>query len=67
MSIVHLQLNKPLWTSLFVLSILAFVSGIAVIEFGHVWLTGSASPIGLWVLGALVAGFVALRVIEKLL
>ena len=62
---MRLQLNQPLSVFLLVLSILAIVLGIFLIEYGHAWLFHRSPSIALWVPGAVVVGYVVLRMIGK--
>ena len=60
-------MKQPLSTFLLVLSILAIVLGIFLLQSGYVWLGYShrQPPTAWWVFGAVTVGFVVLRMILK--
>ena len=62
---MRLPLNQPLSIFLLVLSILAVVLGIFLLQSGYEWLFHRLPSIALWVLGALAVGYVVLRMILK--
>jgi hypothetical protein len=64
---MRLPLNQPLSTFLLVLSILAIVLGIFLLQSGYAWLVYShrAPPTAWWVFGAVTVGVVVLRMILK--
>jgi hypothetical protein len=61
------KLKQPLSTFLLVLSILAVVLGIFLLQSGYAWLVYShrPPPTAWWVFGALSVGYVMLRMIWK--